>query len=275
MASEPAASEELTCTDPASRSDASPSASRFLKKYGYDASDATSWRAPTGAAAWPQLEVAVECHYEQEGHTLYEVRCSLRALGLQRPLAWRAAKRLEAMRRELHDAVKAGLDREVYSRTFRSAPFALRGGPPGTTARLNGWLGALAGGANAGEVPPALLAQILVSLEVPEPPSAIGAAVGAAGSLVGRVRGALATAKEAVSERAEQTQAQAAAAAVGFARANPKAAQAALGYASKNPQAAKAVGGTAFSMAKDNPQLLLKGAGGALKLGTLAAKAAR
>lgn len=219
--------------------------------------------------------MGVECHYEQDGHTLYEVRCSLRAHALQRPLAWRVARRLEALRRELHDAVKAGLDKEVYSRTFRSAPFALRGGLPGTTARLSGWLGALAGCANAGECPPSLLAQVLVSLEVPEPPTAIGAAMGAASGMAGRVRGAFASAKASVSERAEQTQAQAAAAAVGFARTNPKAAQAALGYASKNPQAAKAAGGTVFNIAKDNPQLLMKGAGGALKLGTLAAKGAR
>merc|ERR1719215_2288712 len=142
-----------------------------LRVFGYIADDAGSWRiapAPSaGARKEPHLELGVTGHREVDGHTMYTVRCSL-ALRGARHMEWEVARPLARFRTELHDGVKAELA-DAYAQHFDGAPFAPRGGLPGTTARLAAWSAALASCINSGGAPPRVVALTLRFLEVPEP----------------------------------------------------------------------------------------------------------
>merc|ERR1712048_334037 len=153
-----------------------------------------------------------------------------------------------------------------YEQHFNGAPFAHKGGLPGTTARLRRWLSTLAKCINSGICPPSVVGLTLGFLNTPEPPSVTGNAKQAATAVADRFRGAVGKVKETIQQRAENTQTQAAetlsATAMSFAKQNPKVAQAAsgaaMGYAKQNPDAAKTaahLGGKAtFDLMRQNPK---------------------
>lgn len=242
-----------------------------LRGYGYRLADATSWQPQpqsadggTEQSVGAVLELAVTGHEELEGHTWYVLKCSLGAPGARR-LQWSVKRRLAQLREGLHDPVKFALG-NAYGQQLGAVPFAHKGGLPGTTARLRGWLGALAAAINVGGCPPSLVWLALHFLEVPAPPCISGDLKASASAAADRFRGAVSAAKGAVKQRVDQAHTQAAerasASAVDFAKAHPKVAQAvsgsALGYAKDNPQAAQAAGQfgakTAFSCIRQNPK---------------------
>jgi hypothetical protein len=130
----------------------------------------------------PQLSLHVMGHEEDDGHTLYEVQCSLAwfrtvneawdnseayACYLRDPpIAWKSKHRLQDLRECLHDNVKKVLG-DQYGNLFEGRPFARHGGPPGTTARLRLWLDALAKLINTNALPPCMSARTLRFLEAP------------------------------------------------------------------------------------------------------------
>jgi len=98
----------------------------------------------------PALAIAVNGHEEESGHTMYILKCSLtntdsvlkpdgNGASCQGPIAWTCRRRLRELRDELHDVVKEQMV-TAYSSYFNKVGFAHMGGPPGTTARLSGWL---------------------------------------------------------------------------------------------------------------------------------------
>ncbi|CAK0879655.1 unnamed protein product [Prorocentrum cordatum] len=149
---------------------------QFLRSYGYDAADDGAWRAPPGTQTdlRPALELKVDDHQELGSHTFYVVECRLTVPGAPKALAWKASRRLEEMRQQLHGPVKEGLGKDDYARLFESHHFAPRGGMPGTTTRLSKWCDALAACVNSGECPPRVVAHVLAFLSAPKPPSAFG-----------------------------------------------------------------------------------------------------
>lgn len=150
---------------------------QYLKRYGYDTLDGVNdlfWRTPPGKQSRrsPVLALQIDDHQELEYHTFYAVECTLTVPGVTGDLWWKAPRRLEQMREELHDPVKEGLGPDGYARFFESSHFASRGGLPGTTARLNKWCGALAACMNSRECPPWIVAHTLAFLSAPKPPAA-------------------------------------------------------------------------------------------------------
>lgn len=223
----------------------------YLAKYGYSAVDASNWNAPPSSAAGseqvvrPVLELRVVGHEEQDGHTWYTLECSLGLPG-GRCLRWCTSKRLVQLREALHDPVKSELKRGTYKEHFGSAPFAHKGGVRGTTARLQGWCGALAGCVNQGACPPRVAWLTLRFLEAPEPPSLARIARASASSAAGRVEGALGAVAGALRQQLEGARAQAQAAgglAADFAKQSPKVAQAGGQFGAKS----------AFSTLSSNP----------------------
>eukprot|EP00929_Paragymnodinium_shiwhaense_P067956 TRINITY_DN34156_c3_g2_i1.p1 TRINITY_DN34156_c3_g2~~TRINITY_DN34156_c3_g2_i1.p1 ORF type:complete len:779 (-),score=196.17 TRINITY_DN34156_c3_g2_i1:86-2422(-) len=102
----------------------------------------------TSSRPWAHnLEVAVHGHEEREGHTCYMLACKLTCsnssehAGLR--VTWVTRKRLAQVREGLLEPIQAVLPQAVYGEHFANAPFALRGAPPGTTARLREWFSAL------------------------------------------------------------------------------------------------------------------------------------
>jgi len=81
-------------------------------------------------------------------------------------ILWHAQKRLVHLREGLHDPLADRLGKD-YSRLFSKAPFALHGGPKGTSARLTKWLARLADCVNRGSVEPEVVALILRYLDAP------------------------------------------------------------------------------------------------------------
>ncbi|CAE8649476.1 unnamed protein product, partial [Polarella glacialis] len=138
----------------------------YLEAYGYSARDAEAWLARPGSLAQPKLSLAVLGHEERDGHTLYLIACAVAEEGLP-PLDWQVGKRLTSLREDLHDSVKEAFG-ENYARHFANTPFALKGGLPGTTARLSAWFASLAALANSGEAGPSVVALVLQFLEVPQ-----------------------------------------------------------------------------------------------------------
>lgn len=150
---------------------------QYLRRYGYDTLDGVNnlvWRTPPGKQARrsPVLALQIDDHQELESHTFYEVECTLTVPGVTEDLWWKASRRLEQMRQQLHDPVKEGLGPDQYARHFVSSHFAPRGGLPGTTARLNKWCDALAACVNSRECPPRIVAHTLAFLSAPKPPAA-------------------------------------------------------------------------------------------------------
>jgi len=104
----------------------------FLLKYGYAAADASSWQTSSSSESPPLLSIHVSGHDERDGHTWYQVECSL-ASSKHRPMNWQVSRRLAQLREDLHDPVKTSLGKS-YDTHFGKAPFAHMGGPRGTTA---------------------------------------------------------------------------------------------------------------------------------------------
>lgn len=144
----------------------------YLEAYGFAAMSPKSWRAAPhghmpgiGGAAAPTMGLQVGGHKEVEGHTLYTLSCSLADGSM--PTTWSAQRRLQQLREDLHDNVKAELG-DTYAQHFSATPFAHKGGLPGTSARLNSWLCTLASCINAGAMPPCIVALVLTFLDAPE-----------------------------------------------------------------------------------------------------------
>eukprot|EP00933_Yihiella_yeosuensis_P021452 TRINITY_DN16961_c0_g2_i1.p1 TRINITY_DN16961_c0_g2~~TRINITY_DN16961_c0_g2_i1.p1 ORF type:complete len:262 (+),score=42.63 TRINITY_DN16961_c0_g2_i1:40-786(+) len=117
----------------------------------------------------PQLELHLEEHVEQAGHTWYVVQCALitsvrtswaRSSSSSAPppvdkiVEWEAPRRLAQLRAGLHDPLRDFLGETMYRNRFGDAPFAKHGGWSGTTARLKNWLSALASLVNSDEATP-------------------------------------------------------------------------------------------------------------------------
>merc|ERR1712228_700234 len=113
-----------------------------------------------------QLVIDVPGHAEEDGHTYYQISCALASLEDATKIrrSWSCKKRLCDIREKVLDIVVEEVS-ENYEVLFASAPFALRGGLPGTTARLSGWFARLAEYINDGKLSPQLCVMILDSLE--------------------------------------------------------------------------------------------------------------
>mmetsp|Transcript_66811 Transcript_66811/g.118286 ORF Transcript_66811/g.118286 Transcript_66811/m.118286 type:complete len:303 (+) Transcript_66811:41-949(+) len=171
----------------------------FLEPYGYLATTALDWR-PTPV---PELSIRVTGHSTSGKHTLYNLECLLRSTGCRSPtyaqgqkgggdsessseastvatssqseedstvLAWHTALRLTHLRAGLHDPAKNQLG-SSYKTYFCSVPFAHHLRPAGTTARLDAWCSRLAYCISSKLVSPAVAAETLRILSVPELPS--------------------------------------------------------------------------------------------------------
>lgn len=243
----------------------------FLKKYGYAAVDLSSWAHAASHASselsstWPQLHVNVEGHQEKDGHTWYLLECKL-DLPSNRTMPWLIEHRLRHLREHLYQPTCQALESETAEGAvrLRKAPFALRGGLPGTSNRLRGWLAELAECINTGHCQPSLVSLALRFLSPPEPPRLSTEAAGYAKSAASRFYGAVGAAKSKVQQQFDETRQQineqVTGAAVGFAKQNPKAATAmmgsAMGCASANPGVAQG-GKTALGFMAKNPKLAM------------------
>jgi len=137
----------------------------FLAPYSYAASTAMDWRCSP-----PELSITVSGHCTVGQHTLYHVECSLAAF--KEPFTWHATLRLKHIRQGLHDVVKTQLG-SSYQTYFIRIPFAHRGRPAGTTARLDAWCKRLAYCINAKLLPPVAMAAVLRLTSVPEAPAPV------------------------------------------------------------------------------------------------------
>mmetsp|Transcript_84567 Transcript_84567/g.262631 ORF Transcript_84567/g.262631 Transcript_84567/m.262631 type:complete len:335 (-) Transcript_84567:62-1066(-) len=86
----------------------------------------------------------------------------------RRAVEWRVKRRMRHLREGLHDPVKAICGR-AYMQLFQGAHFAFHTSWPGTTDRLNAWLGLLASSIDSGAVAPSVAALALHFLEPPSP----------------------------------------------------------------------------------------------------------
>mmetsp|Transcript_19722 Transcript_19722/g.35023 ORF Transcript_19722/g.35023 Transcript_19722/m.35023 type:complete len:439 (+) Transcript_19722:53-1369(+) len=132
---------------------------KFIEAFGFRAATKEKWGQEPAKAV---LELELDNHIEQVGHTWYLIRCRL-LLGTQDELQWTAPRRLQQLRSDLHDVLQADF------RANLGVPFALTGGPKGTTARLKAWLKALAVAVKNREVSPELTAHVLMFLGAPLP----------------------------------------------------------------------------------------------------------
>lgn len=137
----------------------------YLQAYGYRAADVDAWVDRPGSPDAPVLEVGVEGHLESHGHTWYVLLCSMDCGRFA--LQWRVRRRLVHFRERLHASIREQLAAMLYAEFFASAPFAMRGGVWGTTARLNTWCGAWAAAVNSGNVKPGLVALTCHFLDAP------------------------------------------------------------------------------------------------------------
>lgn len=149
----------------------SPHSIRYLQLYGYIADDLQTWSATADMGDLPVARFKVRIHTELHGHTLYLIECALSRpnspRGITHPdVTWSTTKRLSHLRKDLHDCLKAKLG-DDYGKYFAATPFAHRLGPPGTTARLNAWFETLSTCMSATGLSPALVAQVLFTLEAP------------------------------------------------------------------------------------------------------------
>eukprot|EP00928_Gymnodinium_smaydae_P020197 TRINITY_DN17811_c0_g2_i5.p1 TRINITY_DN17811_c0_g2~~TRINITY_DN17811_c0_g2_i5.p1 ORF type:complete len:239 (+),score=38.13 TRINITY_DN17811_c0_g2_i5:61-717(+) len=133
----------------------------YLERFLYAPADSVHWQVKPGPkGSGPQLRALVRGHQEMEGHTFYNIQCSLVLCG-SFVLEWEAPRRLLQLREGLHAPLKESLGAVTYKKCFRHAHFACRGGLPGTTSRLNAWFQALAELVNSGGCAPGDLAYIL------------------------------------------------------------------------------------------------------------------
>lgn len=145
------------------------STAQFLQQYGYEAVSDECWTTLSNGEAEHMLDISINEHHEVDRHTLYSIDCILILDGLRR-LEWRADRRLTQIRNQLHDPLRKQLS-STYSQIFDSAPFAHRGGPAGTTARLDRWFNALATSINSRACSPGVVSTLLQFLDSPEPPA--------------------------------------------------------------------------------------------------------
>lgn len=131
----------------------------YLKSCGYCANDSATWKEPF-CSEDQSLQITVTNSTFMAGHTWYFVRYTI-TIGDAVRKQWRVPRRLCHFREGLYDHVVREMPRAVKERYFQSAPFALRGGPPGTGNRLRGWCEALSKFINAGQASPSTLAQCL------------------------------------------------------------------------------------------------------------------
>mmetsp|Transcript_40402 Transcript_40402/g.90586 ORF Transcript_40402/g.90586 Transcript_40402/m.90586 type:complete len:428 (+) Transcript_40402:196-1479(+) len=138
----------------------------YLESYGYKVLSSAEW-ARKPAKNGSVLDIIVDGHLEEDGHTHYRIVCTLTVKERQ-ALRWLATRRLSQIREELHDIAKTALAAS-YDSVFTGAPFAIKGAPAGTTSRLQKWLGAFAASANQGIASPHLVAQAFYFLAAPIP----------------------------------------------------------------------------------------------------------
>lgn len=144
---------------------------RFLTLFGFQAESEASWgpghAIHVTAGTQILLEVAVTGHEESDGHTWYVLSCALWRPAVDFGRAeWVVHRRLSHVREGLHEIVKQRLGSD-YAEHFGAAPFARSGGLPGTTARLRGWCQAFTRAANAGALPPGIIACALRLFDAP------------------------------------------------------------------------------------------------------------
>jgi hypothetical protein len=136
----------------------------FLSRFGYEAENAATWCHPT---ALPSFSLKVKIHTESGGHTAYLIECRIDHCDsdAKEIVTWSALKRLKYLREDFHVVLKSQLGQKAYSYRFGATPFALRMGPPGTTARLNAWFESLSHCMSKGLLSPAIVAHVLESLD--------------------------------------------------------------------------------------------------------------
>lgn len=134
-------------------------APQYLESYGYRASSPTVWKQPMSVDG-QSLQITVHSSSIMLGHVWYLVRFTI-TVDTSTCKQWTVPRRLCHFREGLHAHVVHGLPKAVRAKYFRAAPFALRGGLPGTGKRLRAWCEALAVVINEGQVSPALVARCL------------------------------------------------------------------------------------------------------------------
>lgn len=144
----------------------------YVGRFGYRAGNPQHWLQDDSAAdVQPHLTLGVINGHAEKGntemHTWYALQCRISLKGSSATFRWQVERRLLHLRRMLHDPIRTQVAK-TYGDVFKGAHFAKRGGPPGTTKRLEGWLGALAAVINKRDVSPALVALTLRFLEAPE-----------------------------------------------------------------------------------------------------------
>lgn len=97
----------------------------------------------SGVAEARQLCLKVQGHEEEHGCTYYQIVCTLRGQGHSEDRLWTCKRRLCQLREDLLDVIMESMG-DDYDTHFSATPFALRGGLPGTTARLTRWFETLA-----------------------------------------------------------------------------------------------------------------------------------
>jgi len=141
-----------------------------LNAYGFKLANARQWKeAPKDSGL--QVRFSVDEHISRAGHTWYNVKCKLSGMPNEVGcIDWVAPRRLGQLRVDLHHRVKHALGSEIYEEKFENSRFAKYGGPSGTTARLNAWLGVLATLINEGVADPsvAVIALVFFSTPIPE-----------------------------------------------------------------------------------------------------------
>jgi hypothetical protein len=151
----------------------------YLGYYGYEAESSHKWAKVSCHRPCPELRIVLGGHSEQSTeysaakylvrHTYYSIQFHFSCEKPPLRLEWNVQRRLAQLREELHDIVKEELGKE-YATVFAQAPFAKRGGPAGTTGRLQTWLQALAACVNEQSMPPGLVAKVLQYFGAPLPP---------------------------------------------------------------------------------------------------------
>jgi len=137
----------------------------FLRLFGLRPSSEQQWWE-TPQASGVTLELSIAGHTMHAGHRWYSVECKLHRQGSL--VDWLAPRRLSQLRLDLHDPLKDDLG-AAYGKHFAGSPFAKRGGPSGTTARLQSWMAALAKAFNTGLLPPRVAVVMLSFLQIPKP----------------------------------------------------------------------------------------------------------
>jgi hypothetical protein len=123
-------------------------------------------------ADWPaesskRFSIVVNGHEEKDGHTYYQIRCSLLNPDNNKSVSsWACEKRLCELRADIFEPVVESAG-EAYEPMFYDVPFALRGGLPGTTDRLSQWLERLVICMNTGRLQGDICALIFYHFQTP------------------------------------------------------------------------------------------------------------